>query len=427
MRMRSRFGVGADWPLDYAELEPFYREVEELLGVAGPLDSGARWRSAPYPQPAHPLSLASRWLGRGAAALGLSWQANPRCALSKPLDGRPACNYCGGCTHGCPRRDKGSTDVTFVAKARASGRCEVRTGLQVRRIEAEAASRVQAIVVSEEGAGGRTLRIPARRLVLACGAVETPRLLLLQRGARRPRGLANDSNQVGRNFMESVTWTSLAAADVPLMSFGGLPADSICWDYNAPDAVPGQVGGFRLSAAVHEADMVGAIAHAQRAVPGFGRAHKEQMRKLLGSVVAIGATGESLPNNPADSLGRTRPFYSGFFELVAGRQQHNAASAATPASVVLRRWGRHDRQSCLDPYVREFDPLSEPAAFAGGYRGGLRYRRTGFPPVRHGIFADAARRAGPEGVLRHRIHSHPVVFAGRGQGLPDRIPAGVSA
>lgn len=296
MRMRSRFGVGADWPLAYAELEPFYREAEELLGVAGPADTGARWRSAPYPQPAHPLSLASHWLGRGAAALGLSWQANPRCALSMPLDGRPACNYCGGCTHGCPRRDKGSTDVTFIAKARASGRCEVRAGLQVRRIEAEAKGRVQAIMVSDAGAGGRMLRIPVRRLVLACGAVETPRLLLLQRGARHARGLANDSHQVGRNFMESVTWISLASTDARLMSFGGLPADSICWDYNAPDAVPGQVGGFRLSAAVHEAGMVGAIAHAQRAVPGFGRAHKEQMRQLLGSVVAVGATGESLPH-----------------------------------------------------------------------------------------------------------------------------------
>ena len=49
MKMKSRFGVAADWPVSYAELEPLYLEVERLLGVAGPADSGDRWRSAPYP------------------------------------------------------------------------------------------------------------------------------------------------------------------------------------------------------------------------------------------------------------------------------------------------------------------------------------------------------------------------------------------
>ena len=55
MQMHSRFGVGADWPIDYAELEPYYLEVERFLGVAGPEDPRDRWRSAPYTQPAHPM------------------------------------------------------------------------------------------------------------------------------------------------------------------------------------------------------------------------------------------------------------------------------------------------------------------------------------------------------------------------------------
>ena len=58
MKMRSRFGIGADWPLDYAELEPFYAEVERVAGVAGPQNTAPRWRSAPYPMPAHPASYA---------------------------------------------------------------------------------------------------------------------------------------------------------------------------------------------------------------------------------------------------------------------------------------------------------------------------------------------------------------------------------
>ena len=259
MAMKSRFGVAADWPVSYADLEPRYLEVERLLGVAGPAEVRDRWRSAPYPLPAHPLARSSRQLAAGAASIGLAWDPNPRCALSQAYDGRPSCNYCGGCTHGCPRRDKGSADVTFIAKAKASGRCDVRAANHLVGIVRGKGARIEAIQVVD--AAGRRSRIATPRLVLAAGAVETPRLLLLH------KGLANGSGQVGRNFMESVAWTSVGRSDQRLLSFGGLPADAISWQHNRPDAVPGVVGGFRLSAAIHEAEMIGAIAHASAPCP----------------------------------------------------------------------------------------------------------------------------------------------------------------
>ena len=57
MKMKSRFGVAADWPLEYAELERYYSEAEQLIGVAGPESQGARWRSQKFPLPPHPASL----------------------------------------------------------------------------------------------------------------------------------------------------------------------------------------------------------------------------------------------------------------------------------------------------------------------------------------------------------------------------------
>jgi choline dehydrogenase-like flavoprotein len=196
MKMKTRFGVAADWPIDYAELEPFYAEAEELIGVAGPASQGARWRSRKFPLPAHPFSYAARTLGRGAAALGLDWQANSRAALSQVWNGRPPCNYCGGCNNGCPRGDKGSADVTFVAAALATGRCVVCPDSPVLRIEAGSADRVTGIVVGH--ADGSVERIATPHLILACGAVETPRLLLAS------DGLANESGEVGRNFMDTL-------------------------------------------------------------------------------------------------------------------------------------------------------------------------------------------------------------------------------
>jgi choline dehydrogenase-like flavoprotein len=288
MKMKSRFGVAADWPIDYAELELFYVQAEELIGVAGPTTQGARWRSRGFPLPPHPLSYAARTLGRGAAALGLDWQANSRAALSQSWNGRPPCNYCGGCNNGCPRGDKGSADVTFVAAALATGRCVVRPASPVLRIEAGPGDRVTGVLVGHSD--GTIERIPSPHLILACGAVETPRLLLAS------DGLANESGEVGLNFMDTLDVAVGALHPDPQHARRGLPSDAICWDFNAPDAIPGVVGGCRIYNASAESELRGLAGFALRAVSGWGRAHAQSVRRLWGHSLHVGAIGESLPN-----------------------------------------------------------------------------------------------------------------------------------
>jgi choline dehydrogenase-like flavoprotein len=294
MRMYSRFGVAADWPFDYAALEPFYCEAERIVGVAGPAKDPIRWRSEPYPLPAHELSYASRKLADGCKQLGLNWVPNAMAALSQPYDGRPGCNYCGNCNRGCPRRDKGSVDVTFMHKALASGYCTLQTGCQVTRIQAGPSDRVTGVHFID--GDGKQQEATGNCVIVACGAVETPRLLLASSGKHAPDGLATESGQVGKNFMETLSWTSSGLHPEPLASYRGLPSDSICWDYNAPDAVPGIIGGSRFSTSVAEADLLGPVNYAKRVVGGWGQAHKQQMREEFGRVLTIGAIGESLPN-----------------------------------------------------------------------------------------------------------------------------------
>ena len=96
MKMRSRFGVAADWPLDYAELEPFYCEAERIVGVAGPRENPVRVRSEPYPLPPHSFGYASGKIAAGCRKLGFNWVPNSVAALSAPYDGRPGCDsLCG--------------------------------------------------------------------------------------------------------------------------------------------------------------------------------------------------------------------------------------------------------------------------------------------------------------------------------------------
>ncbi len=158
------------------------------------------------------------------------------------------------------------------------------------------------------GAGGRIASVDhldaARRvtqetpvLILAAGAVQTPRLLLLGAGAESPEGLANGSGQVGRNFMETLGWRSTGLLAGLRNSHMGLPADAISWDYNAPGAVPGAVGGCRFNAATQEAGLTGPIAYGSRLIDGFGAGFKGRMRREFGSAVAVGAIAEVIPDD----------------------------------------------------------------------------------------------------------------------------------
>ena len=262
--------------------------AEQLIGVAGPAAQGARWRSQGFPLPPHPLSYAALTLGLGAAALGLGWQANSRAALSLPWHDRLPCNYCGGCNKGCPRGDKGSADVTFVAAALATGRCTVRPDSPVIRIERGPGDRVTAVLVGRSD--GSIERIEGRNIVLACGAVETPRLLLAS------DGLGNESGEVGRNFMDTLEVVVGALHPEPQHGRRGLPSDAICWDFNAPDAISDVVGGCRFYNASGESELKGLAGFAMRAIPGWGRAHAQSVRRRWGHSLYVGAIGERLPN-----------------------------------------------------------------------------------------------------------------------------------
>jgi len=293
MKLQSRFGTGCDWPIGYADLEPYYSLCEQLIGVAGPAEQGPRWRSAPFPLPPHPLSPAAKCLLAAGSRLGMNWQANSRAALSAPYDARPPCNYCGNCSRGCPLGDKGSADVTFIRKAEKTGRLTLKANSRVVRMHPARNGQIAAIEYVE----GRTRRREETPiLILAGGAVQTPRLLLANRSRQHPKGLANSSGQVGRNFMETLFWSSTGILPDLTNSHVGLPSDAICWDFNGPQSIPDVIGGCRFNSNVQEIGLVGPISYASRVINGFGSALKDGLREKFGRCLSVGAIGEFLPN-----------------------------------------------------------------------------------------------------------------------------------
>lgn len=295
LRMHSLFGVGADWPIPYAELERYYDIVEAHIGVAAPVENPSRPRTGAPALPAHPLSYASARLVPAFAAAGLTLIPNALAILSEPYAGRPPCNYCNACTSGCPIGDKGSADVTFLPPALDSGRLEIRTDAQAIRIDLDSSGRAGAVIY-RDGQGGLH-RARGRFVVLAAGAVETPRLLLLSTSPSFPQGLANGSGQVGQHLTEALFWLSCGLLPEQVASYRGVPIDGTAWDLALPrQHADGYVGGFRLSTAHGAAGLRGPAAYAERLVPGFGLAHQRRVAAVFGHGVALLAMGDWLPN-----------------------------------------------------------------------------------------------------------------------------------
>jgi choline dehydrogenase-like flavoprotein len=196
---RSRAGVGADWPIDYADLRPYYARAETELGVAGADDNPfAPPRETPHPMAAFPPSYSDSVFAEACEALGITTHSVPNARNAEPYDGVPACVGYGTCQPVCPSGAK-YTAERHVDRAAAAG-ARVVPEAPVQRLEHDAAGeRVTAAVYRRDGTDHRQ---EARAFVIACGGVETPRLLLLSRSDEHPDGLANASGAVGRYFMD---------------------------------------------------------------------------------------------------------------------------------------------------------------------------------------------------------------------------------
>ena len=167
-----------DWPLDYEELEPYYAEVERAIGVSGRAGANpfAAWRSGPYPMPPGAPMYGAVLSSAAAEKVGLHPYEAPTAANSIAYDGRPACNNCGFCAFfGCPIHAKGDP-VALLTKAMATGRAELMAETYVSRIITNGR---RATGVEFIGPDGVTRTREAELVVVAGGAIETPRLLLL--------------------------------------------------------------------------------------------------------------------------------------------------------------------------------------------------------------------------------------------------------
>lgn len=195
-KARSLLGYGVDWPVTYAEMAPYYREVENALAVSGPINYPWGPRRKRYPYREHPLNAPGLLLAKGAEAMGIGWSTTPLATVSAPRGKSPPCVYRGFCINGCSTNAKQSALIVWIPRALAAG-AEVRDLAMVGRIETKD-GRATGVHYHREGEW-RFQR--ARNVVVAGYAIETPRLLLNSACPEFPDGLANGSGLVGTHLM----------------------------------------------------------------------------------------------------------------------------------------------------------------------------------------------------------------------------------
>jgi choline dehydrogenase-like flavoprotein len=224
-----------DWPLTYEELSPFYDLAEKKLGVAGSKASG---------MPDLPLSNHCKVIEAGARKIGYTKFARPLAINSKPSDGRPACQQMGFCLQGCQIGAKWSTLYTDIPRAIDSGRVELRPESMALKIEHDKSGKATGVLYVDKN-GNRQFQ-KARIVCVAGNAIESPRLLLNSSSSLFPRGLANSSGQVGRNYMNHSAAFAFAVHKKPVYMYRGNAAAAIISDEARHDPRRGFAGGYYL-------------------------------------------------------------------------------------------------------------------------------------------------------------------------------------
>ena len=276
-----------DWPISYAELEPYYTKVDWEIGVSGLAGAHPNEppRSRPYPMPPMPVKSSGVLLERGARRLGLHPFPAPLAIASQPYRGRAGCVHCGFCMgFGCEARAKGATLYTVIPEAEATGRCEVRSESYVFRLATGRKGRITGVHYFDRARRERFQK--ARAVVVCANGAETPRLLLMSANTQFPDGLANSSGIVGKHLMFNQGSESFGVFAHELNEYKSVQATRVVHDFYDADPKRGFYGGGGIDGRIGPNPAFWAV----NGPPGpqWGQAYKEHLRTFPRTMLAAG-------------------------------------------------------------------------------------------------------------------------------------------
>ena len=297
---RDRDGIGWNWPIAYEDLAPYYDRAETFIGVVGSRE-GIRSAPdgvfhAPPPPKAHELLIQ-----RASRRMGIPCIPNRRAVITRAINGRPACHYCGQCGRGCVTGSNYSASQTQIFPALETGRLDVIDLAMARAITTDASGKVDGVVYVDKRTG-QERRVRCRALVLTASACESARLLLNSKTTEHPDGVGNSSGVVGRYLMDTVGFdiggTVPALEGLPRYNSDGAGGAHLYmpwWGWERQEAL-GFPRGYHIEiGGGYGMPGIGAFGGAARRA-GYGVEIKEQARRDYGTRVSFAGRGEMIPN-----------------------------------------------------------------------------------------------------------------------------------
>jgi gluconate 2-dehydrogenase alpha chain len=289
----------ADWPIGYADLEPYYDNVEYLIGVSGraganPFESQRR-RAYPLP----PL----RTFGYGEMATkGMKEQGyhpfpQPAAIISRPYDGRAACTFCGWCSgFGCWNNSKSSTLVSAIPHAEKTGKLEIRPNSRVMHILTDKWGNISGVQYLDPS--GQMVEQPAAFVILSTYVYENTRMLLLNRSKLFPNGLSNNHGQVGKYYL-SHSYVSVNGMfpGKQLNLFSGTSGQGVAMDDLNGDHFDHSGLGFIRGSVIFAGNgnqAIGTASSLAPGVPAWGSGYKQWIHENANSVGGVFAQQETL-------------------------------------------------------------------------------------------------------------------------------------
>ncbi len=223
-----------DWPIDPREMDDYYDKAEKKLNV-----------TRTNGNPGLPGNNNYKVFEAGAKKLGYKEVHTGRMAINSSDDqDRLMCQQTGFCFQGCKWGAKWSSAYTDIPQGEATGNLEVREKAHVARILHNEAGKVTGVEYFDEN--GDLQMQKARVVCVAGNSFESPRMLLNSASSMFPNGLANSSDQVGRNYMRHMTGSVYAVFDKPVKMWRGTTMAGIIQDESKHDPSRGFVGGYEL-------------------------------------------------------------------------------------------------------------------------------------------------------------------------------------
>lgn len=293
-RRKTLDGLGDDWPITYDDVKPYYDRIDRFIGIHGsveglPNEPDGVFMPAPKPR------CYELFVKKGADRLGITCIPSRMSIITKPLNGRPACHYCGQCGRGCMTHSNFSVPGVLIPPAKKTGRLTTIPFAMVREVTMGKDGRANGVSFINKTTGADE-HVRGRVVVLAASACESTRILFNSK-------IANSSGVLGKYLTDS-TGTYVGGYfpqlenGVPHNEDGaGMHLYMPWWLDNKkldfPRGYHIEFGGGRRGAPGY--GFMNGIDN----IPGgggWGKSLKDQCRRYYGSLIGFDGRGEMIPN-----------------------------------------------------------------------------------------------------------------------------------